>query len=138
MDIRNCRRCDRIYQHRGSKYCPNCMLELDEIFVKVRDYIYDNPNATVLEVSEALDVEENIILEFLKEGRLELSSPGLDYLCERCEKPITTGRYCNDCIQELDRGMREGLEAPGGNPRGLGKDSKRMHTADFRRRRGIR
>ena len=74
MDIRNCRRCDRIYQHRGSKYCPNCMLELDEIFVKVRDYIYDNPNATVLEVSEALDVEENIILEFLKEGRLEPSS----------------------------------------------------------------
>ena len=106
MDIRNCRRCDRIYQYRGSRYCPSCMLELDEIFVKVRDYIYDHPNATILEVSEALDVEENIILEFLREGRLELSSPGLDYLCERCEKPITTGRFCNDCIQELDRSMK--------------------------------
>jgi predicted amidophosphoribosyltransferase len=138
MDIRNCRRCDRIYQHRGSKYCPNCMLELDEIFVKVRDYIYDNPNATGSGSIRSPGCGGEHNPGILKGGQAGAVIPGLDYLCERCEKPITTGRYCNDCIQELDRGMREGLEAPGGNPRGLGKDSKRMHTADFRRRRGIR
>lgn len=136
MDIRNCRRCNRIFQYRGSRYCPGCMQELDEIFVRVRDYIYDNPQATIMEVSQELKVEESIILEFLKEGRLELSSPGLDYVCERCETPITTGRYCNECIQELDRGMKEGLDTPAEKTKGLGRDSQRMHTADFRRRRG--
>ncbi|HZJ56670.1 MAG TPA: MerR family transcriptional regulator [Clostridia bacterium] len=136
MDIRNCRKCNRIFQYRGSRYCPGCMQELDEIFVRVRDYIYDNPQATIMEVSQELKVEESIILEFLKEGRLELSSPGLDYVCERCETPITTGRYCNECIQELDRGMKEGLDTPAEKTKGLGRDSQRMHTADFRRRRG--
>ena len=136
MDIRNCKRCGKIFQYRGSKYCPKCMLELDEIFVKVRDYIYENPNATVLDVSEAVEVEEEIILEFLKQGRLELSSPGIDYLCERCEKPITTGRYCNDCIRELEQEMKKGIVREGlPSPKSLGKDSKRMYTAEFRKKR---
>lgn len=87
MDIKNCRRCGKIYQYRGSKYCSKCMLELDEIFIRVRDYIYDNPNATVLDVFETLDVNEDIILEFLKQGRLELSSPGLDYCVSGATSP---------------------------------------------------
>ncbi|MFY9176866.1 MAG: hypothetical protein WBI74_02020 [Caldicoprobacterales bacterium] len=135
MDIRNCKRCDRIYQYRGSKYCPQCTIELDEIFIKVRDYIYDNKNATVLDVSQALGVEEDIILEFLKQGRLELSSPGLDYLCERCERPITTGRFCSDCIRELDSEMKKGFKDIASSPKSLGRDSKRMYTAEIRKKR---
>lgn len=138
MDIRNCRRCNKIFQYRGSKYCPSCMLELDDVFVRVRDYVYENPNATVMEVSEELKVDENIILEFLKEGRLELVTPGLDYLCERCEKPITTGRFCNECISELDREMKEGLGKSQDAVKGLGSDSKKMFTAEMRDRRGRR
>ena len=64
MDIRNCRRCNKIFQYRGSKYCPSCMLDLDQIFIKVRDYIYENPNATIVDVSQEVGVEEDIILEF--------------------------------------------------------------------------
>ena len=135
MDIRNCRRCNRIFQYRGSKYCPTCMLDLDEIFIKVRDYIYGHPNATVIEVSNELDIDEDIILGFLKEGRLELSSPGLDYLCERCDKPIVTGRFCNGCIEELDREMKKGLGESTTTPKGIGRDSKRMYTADYREKR---
>lgn len=132
MDIRNCKRCSRIFQYRGNKYCHSCILELDEIFIQVRDYIYDHPNATVIEVSDELDVDEDIILDFLKEGRLELSSPGLDYVCERCKKPIVTGRFCNLCIEELNREMKKGLSKPAMAPKNIGKDSKRMYTADYR------
>lgn len=137
MDIRNCRRCNRIFQYRGSKYCPACTVDLDGIFVEVRDYIYDNPKATVIDVSNGLEVDEEIILEFLKEGRLVLTSPSLDYVCERCEKPIVTGRFCKDCIDELDSEMRKGLEQGGDNrlPKSLGRDSNRMYTADFRKKR---
>jgi flagellar operon protein (TIGR03826 family) len=135
MDIRNCRRCRRIFQYRGSKYCPSCTIELDEIFIKVRDYIYDHPEANILQVSEALGVSEDIILEFLREGRLELTTPSLDFVCERCEKPIVTGKYCSDCINELDREMKKGLGEASQDPRNLGRDSRRMYTADLRKKR---
>ncbi|NLI60462.1 MAG: MerR family transcriptional regulator [Clostridiales bacterium] len=138
MDIRNCRRCNKIFQYRGSKYCPSCMLDLDQIFIKVRDYIYENPNATIVDVSQEVGVEEDIILEFLKAGRLELSSPGLDYLCERCDTPIVTGRFCNNCIKDLEREMKKGLGESAQTTKKLGKDSNRMYTADLRhKKRGI-
>lgn len=131
MDIRNCKRCNRIFQYRGSKYCPNCMIELDEMFKVVRDYLYDHPEANVIQTSEATGVEEEIILEFLKQGRLELSEPSLAYVCERCGKPITTGRYCQDCITTLDREMKRGFAEASQNPRNLGRDSNRMHIYDY-------
>ena len=71
MDIRNCKRCNRLFQYNGIKYCPKCVLELDEMFIKVRDYLYENKNANIAEVSEATGVEEKVILEFLRDGRLD-------------------------------------------------------------------
>jgi flagellar operon protein (TIGR03826 family) len=131
MDIRNCRRCNRIFQYKGSKYCSSCMIEMDDIFIKVRDYIYEHPEANILKVSQETGVEEGIILEFLREGRLELTSPSLDFVCERCERPIVSGRYCNECIQELDREMKKGLGEADRRAKDLGKDSKRMYIIDY-------
>ena len=134
MDVRNCKRCNRIFQYRGSKYCPNCMIELDEMFIKVRDYLYEHPKANITETSEGTGVEEEIILEFLKQGRLELSEPSLSYVCERCEKPITTGRYCKDCISLLDREMKKGFAAATRSSKNLGRDSSRMYISEYYRK----
>ncbi|HZJ82169.1 MAG TPA: MerR family transcriptional regulator [Clostridia bacterium] len=133
MDIRNCKRCNGIFQYRGSKYCPTCMQEFDDLFIKVRDYIYDNPKANIMEVSGETGVEEDIILQFLKDGRLELESATLDFVCERCDVPITTGRYCNLCIEELGRELKKGLNEAAGKPQ-QSKSSRRMYTVDYRRK----
>ena len=114
------------------------MLDLDEIFIKVRDYIYDNPDANIMEVSNELELEEEVILEFLKEGRLELSSPSLDHVCERCEKPIVTGRFCRDCISELDREMKRGLGEASQPSKGIGKGSRKRYIADYNKKRNGR
>lgn len=131
MDIRNCKRCNRIFQYNGSKYCPNCMIELDKMFVIVRDYLYDHPEANVVQTSEATGVDEDIILEFLKQGRLELSRPSLAYVCERCGRPITTGRYCQNCINTLDREMKKGLAEASQNSQKLSRDNSRMYIAEY-------
>lgn len=131
MDIRNCRRCNKIFQYKGNKYCDSCIGEMDQLFTKVRDYIYDNADANVIEVSQETGVEEEIILEFLREGRLELTSPGMDFLCERCQEPITTGRYCNKCITEFDREMKRGLAEATRKPGDTGQDSRRMYITDY-------
>jgi hypothetical protein len=107
------------------------MIELDKLFVTVRDYLYDHPEANVVQTSQATGVQEEIILEFLKQGRLELSEPSLSYVCERCGRPITTGRYCRDCINELDREMKKGLSEATRNSRNLGRDSSRMHISEY-------
>src|SRR5690554_3318178 len=131
MDVRNCKRCKRIFQYRGNKYCPACMIEVDELFISVRDYVYDHPNANVAEVSRETEVEEDLILDFLKQGRLELTNPSPDYVCERCEKPITTGKYCKKCIDDMEREMKKGLSEASRNASEERRDGNRMHISDF-------
>lgn len=87
MDIRNCKMCGRIYQHTNLPYCPNCLIEWEEMFLKVRDYIWDHPKANITRVSEDTGVEEKIILEFLREGRIELKKESAGLPCEMCGTP---------------------------------------------------
>jgi len=106
-------------------------MELDEMYKKVRDYLYDHPNATMVEVSEATGVEEKIILEFLREGRLELKEPSPVLTCERCGKPITTGRMCKECLAVFERGLKKGLNESVRKVSDLKPDSRRIHVADY-------
>ena len=63
MDIRNCRKCGRIFQYSGTGpvICENCKREQEKVFEKVRDYIRDNPGASMNQVSEENDVSINQI-----------------------------------------------------------------------------
>ncbi len=114
MDIRNCKMCGRIFQYNNIPYCHSCVLKREEMFVTVREYIWENPDANVPEVSEETGIDEKIILEFLREGRLELKKESIGLPCERCGAPIRTGRYCEKCTRELDVELKKGLSsAPG-------------------------
>ncbi|HHW69906.1 MAG TPA: MerR family transcriptional regulator [Clostridiales bacterium] len=109
MDIRNCKMCGRIFKYNNVPYCHSCVLEREETFVKVRDYIWDHPEANVSEVAEETEVDEKIILEFLREGRLELKEESIGLPCERCGRPIRTGRYCSECSRELEVELKKGM-----------------------------
>ena len=134
MDIRNCKRCNRLFQFSGIKYCPKCVLELDEMFMKVRDYLYENEDANIAQVSEATGVEEKIILEFLREGRLELKEPSSDLTCERCDKPITSGRMCKDCLALFERIMKKDMNEAARTVSDLKSDAGRVHLVDYIRK----
>jgi len=100
MDFKYCKRCGKIFRFYKSYYCPECLDEIDREFEKVRNYIYNNPRANITIISENTGVDEKVILEFLREGRLVLSSnAGLK--CEKCGAPIETGRLCDDCKWQL-------------------------------------
>lgn len=113
MNVRNCKECGKIFQYDGiSKLCYQCRREDDENYKKVREYLYEHPRAALVTVSEETEVSEDSILRYLREGRLEIvgDSPGLVLDCERCGKSIRTGRYCNECANEIDKGMKSGFE----------------------------
>jgi flagellar operon protein (TIGR03826 family) len=103
-DIRNCRRCGKVYTYLGgAPICPECKASDEEDFKRVKDFLYENPGASLSVVSRTLDIGIEKIKRFLKEGRIEIVGDGANLFleCERCGKSIKSGRYCDSCEREL-------------------------------------
>ena len=100
--VATCKQCGKLFQTIGSVYCSVCVVEMDEAFKIVKDYLYDHRDATVVDVIKGTGVSEKYVLSFLKEGRLDIESSD-EYMlkCEDCSKPIPSGRYCLNCRNKL-------------------------------------
>ncbi|ACL70466.1 TIGR03826 family flagellar region protein [Halothermothrix orenii] len=108
MNLKNCPKCGKLFAVQGSeKICPVCKKEEEDDFQKVKEYLWDNPGATIEEVHEETGVERETIIKFVKEDRLIAEGLDLEILleCERCGDPITHGRFCEKCQQELVEGL---------------------------------
>jgi len=93
------------FQTYGSKICKDCLAQLDEDFLKIKDYLYEHDSAGIDEVAEETGVPRKSIMFLLKEERLTVGSDGDDggglLKCETCKKPIRTGRICKSCRNEV-------------------------------------
>ena len=112
MDIRNCKKCGKLYKYDGYKICLKCRQEEDAIFKRVREYVYDNPGATIQLISEETEVTVKKILNYLREGRLEIKNNDGNLLlaCEKCGLPITTGRFCEKCKIEMSKELKGSIK----------------------------
>lgn len=140
-DLRNCSKCGRLYGYSGSPLCSFCIEEQEDEYKIVRDYLYDNPGSNVVEVSEATGVSTEQIMRFLREERLQISSENVNMLleCETCGKPITTGRFCHACKDNLKSALRKefGLDKPNTPQRDesrLKHEKEQMYTAVRRKK----
>jgi flagellar operon protein (TIGR03826 family) len=108
-DVRNCKRCGKIYNYiGGAPVCQDCREDDERIFKRVKEYLYDHAGASLSEVSTTLDVSVEKIKRYLKEGRLEIVGDGANMVleCEKCGKSIRTGRFCNSCSSELSKDLQ--------------------------------
>ena len=132
MEARQCKRCKKLFQYTGKPLCPACIRELDMKFNDVRDYIYENPGASMEAVCEATEAEMADIHRWLAEGRLILAkgSP-ISLFCDKCGAPILTGKQCEQCLNKLRstlQGAADTLKPPEPNqPLDFTKDG-RMHV----------
>lgn len=101
-NVKQCRQCGILFQSLGSNICPNCAEELDRQFHTVKNYLYDNPDANVFDITRDTGVPENLILRFLREGLLTVSVADGSLECEECGEAITSGRYCSKCERTLE------------------------------------
>ena len=132
MEFRNCRNCGRVFQSNGyGRICPKCQMEDEANYALVKEYIYDNPGATIPEVSGATGVDQGKILQYLREGRLEIIGHSMILDCERCGKSISTGRYCGACAKEMERGFKDAFS----NENQKNKEEVRMYTAEMKNKR---
>lgn len=113
MDIRNCKKCGKIYGYDGFSTCRECRKEQELSFQKVKEYLHEFPGASVGEVEEATGVDGKEIMEFLRQGRLEMDpSSSIALSCERCGTKILTGRFCDRCSHEMQSGFRDAFAKP--------------------------
>ena len=98
MDVRNCKKCGKLFNYNGESLCPACTKAMEDKFFEVRDYIYKNPTANMAIVAEENDIPLQQIKKWVRQERLTFSKDsGISIDCESCGKPILTGRYCRDC-----------------------------------------
>lgn len=105
-DVRNCRRCGKIFNYIGGQpICQVCREQDEEDFKRVKEFLYKNPGASLSEVSAALEISVEKIKQYLKDGRLEIinNEGNMVLECEMCGKAIKTGRFCDDCSKGLSR-----------------------------------
>ncbi len=110
-DISVCKNCKRMFQNVfGQDFCPSCAKLMDEEFERVREYVRDNPGHTAQQVAETCGVSLKMINKWVRDERLEFSSAeGSGLNCEKCRKPIATGRFCDNCKAELRSEFRSAM-----------------------------
>ena len=57
MDVRTCRKCGRLFNYlSGPPVCSACRDEMEKKFTTVKEYIRENPGASMKEIAEENDV----------------------------------------------------------------------------------
>lgn len=114
MELRNCRRCGKVFAYVNNPLCPKCVEVEEEEFKLVREYVASHDKPTVQETAEATGVDEKQILKFLREGRLLKAGCKWSVLaCESCGKPIPGGRFCDECANSLAQQFSDAVNAKG-------------------------
>ena len=99
MNVKNCRRCKRLFNYiAGQQICPACKEELEQIFQKVKEFVREHADASVRNVAKEFQISEEQVHQWIKEERLIFSEPSIAGIrCEICGEPIATGKYCEKC-----------------------------------------
>ena len=113
MDVRNCRLCGRLFNYIGGGYniCPECREAAERKFQEVKEYIRENPRATIQEISDDNEVTTNQIRQWIREERLQFtedSNIGIE--CEKCGASIRTGRFCENCKNSMANALSQSIE----------------------------
>lgn len=136
MNVRNCRRCGKMFNYvTGPAVCPACKEAAEKKFEEVRNYIRENKTAKINEIAQNCGVETRQIEQWIREERLIFASDSpIKVYCETCGAPIFTGRYCDKCKKSQANSFSSaGRPADGGGAPAGGGDKKpgsgnKMHT----------
>ncbi|WFR58690.1 MerR family transcriptional regulator [Anaerocolumna sp. AGMB13025] len=134
-EIQECRRCGRMFYFTGvgKCICASCKAEDEAEFESVKNYIYENLSATIMQTSKDTGVKISRIKSFLRDGRLVIPDGSAVFLnCEVCGANIKFGRLCRECADTLSKEMKQQLQVDefqiGEKPKS--SDSARMRFLD--------
>ncbi|WP_338778623.1 TIGR03826 family flagellar region protein [Metabacillus sp. FJAT-52054] len=104
-DLANCPKCNALFvQTQFRTVCADCYKIEEKQFETVYSFLRkrENRKAKIEEVVSGTEVAEELILKFIRLGRLQLSNfPNLGYPCEKCGNMIREGKLCSSCTKGL-------------------------------------
>jgi len=111
--ISNCTQCGKIFRNLGNGFniCQKCKELDEEEFNLVKDYIYENPFATLKNTASATGVKVMRIQSYLRNGRLMIPDNSPIFInCENCGTSIKYGRICIECAKILSKEMKKEMD----------------------------
>ena len=114
MNLRNCSKCGKMYNYIGGPaICDACKKKIEEDFQKVKQYIEDNPRASLKQIADDNHVSSKMIQQWIREERLMFSKDSpIQLLCEKCGEPIVTGRFCVKCKGNMADNLTDTFAKP--------------------------
>ena len=129
MNAMNCPRCGKVFSKVLHSICAKCHKLEEDQYLRVREYIEEEPLATLTKVAEATEVPTKTILRFIREGRIIVSDGMKDEVrCSQCGKAIDRGNFCNTCSEKIKKDFL-GSFKPGGNRSGA--DGRSTYNRSF-------
>jgi predicted amidophosphoribosyltransferase len=110
MSLCQCEYCQKVFNNvGGQKICPACAKEIDEVFARVRKYMYStSEQVTVTKLVEELGVSEKAVNFLIKEHRLtfgpRVKGGGR---CRVCGAPTDGQALCKKCQAAFSESMKE-------------------------------
>lgn len=113
MEVRNCKKCNKLFNYIGKPICPSCEKLLEDKFQEVKQYVKEHKEAPITMVAEENDVSVNQIKRWVREERLSFSDESLVGLeCESCGALIKTGRFCDKCKMNMQNTLSSVIKKP--------------------------
>ncbi|MCM3162349.1 TIGR03826 family flagellar region protein [Metabacillus litoralis] len=110
-ELANCPVCDTLFvQTQFRSVCDKCYKEEEKKYETVYAFLRkrDNRKALLDEVVEGTGVSRDLILKFIRTGRIQLSNfPNLGYPCEKCGTSIRKDRLCESCSQDIHKQLHQ-------------------------------
>ena len=99
MALSRCEFCGNAFNSFGSRMCSDCTKALDETYLKVRKFIYQNPDkANFAMIVENTEVSEKALTYLIKQGKINIDSKmGIGNRCRACGAETTAGPLCEQC-----------------------------------------
>lgn len=112
MNVRNCRKCGRIFNYAlGPIMCPKCREDQEAKFQEVKKFVQEHQGADIIEVSEECDVDPGQIRQWIREERLQFADDSpIRIPCEGCGAMIRSGRFCEKCKLDMTNGFKSAME----------------------------
>lgn len=113
--VEACRACGALFPYLPRGVCAGCIDLREQRYSEVREWLLDNRGASILQAAEVTGVEESLIMEFLREGRLEFV--GAEQDTSRAEEELKERIRREMAARAADGPATEG--AAGARPLGM-------------------
>ncbi len=99
----------KLYYHGIGEYiCNDCSHLMYDDYGKVRKYIETSGTTSIDEIARETGVPREILSAFLKDGAFQIPKASRYMLkCNSCGCSIRSGRYCEECMAETSRGLKD-------------------------------